>query len=190
MPTINHVYQPGLLFVPFGLADPEEIVRSRSRQLHAGIEYHQSGIDHVDLGADRVHLLDGSMLDYDVLVVASGSRLVPEETEGLTGPGWMEKVFTFYDLPGAAALAAKLATFEGGRLVVNVVDMPIKCPVAPLEFCFLADWYFHERGIRDRVTITYVTPARRRVHDADRIEGAGRDARRARDRAGHGVQHG
>ena len=154
----DHVYQPGLLFVPFGLAHPEEIVRSRSRQLHGGIEYHQSGIDHVDIGADRVYLLDGSVLDYDVLVVASGSRLVPEETEGLTGPGWMEKVFTFYDLPGAAALAAKLATFEGGRLVVNVVDMPIKCPVAPLEFCFLADWYFHERGIRDRVTITYVTP--------------------------------
>ena len=93
-----------------------------------------------------------------MLVIASGSRLVPEETEGLTGPGWMEKVFTFYDLSGATALAAKLLTFEAGHLVVNVVDMPIKCPVAPLEFCFLADWYFHERGVRDRVTITYVTP--------------------------------
>ena len=70
----------------------------------------------------------------------------------------MEKVFTFYTPEGAAALAAALATFDGGRLVVNVVDMPIKCPVAPLEFCFLADWYFHERGIRDRVELTYVTP--------------------------------
>jgi sulfide:quinone oxidoreductase len=70
----------------------------------------------------------------------------------------MERVFTFYDLEGAAALGARFATFEGGRLVVNVVDLPIKCPVAPLEFCFLADWYFHERGIRDLVDITYVTP--------------------------------
>ena len=153
-----HVYQPGLLFVPFGLAHPEEIVRPRSRQLHDGIDYLQSAIDRVDVESDRVHLADGSVLDYDVLVVATGSRLVPEETEGLTGPGWMERVFTFYDLPGAAALAAKLATFEAGRLAVNVVDMPIKCPVAPLEFCFLADWYFHERGIRDAVTISYVTP--------------------------------
>lgn len=154
----RHVYQPGLLFVPFGLADPEDIVRSRVRQLHDGIEYHQRAIHHVDVDADRVHLADGTVLQYDVLVVATGSRLVPEETEGLTGAGWMEKVFTFYDLPGATALAAKLAAFEGGRVVVNVIDMPIKCPVAPLEFCFLADWYFHERGIRDSVSITYVTP--------------------------------
>ena len=154
----QHVYQPGLLFVPFGLTHPEDIVRSRARQLHSGIDYRQCQIERVDLGADRVTLADGSMLDYDVLVVASGSRLVPEETEGLTGPGWMEKVFTFYDLAGATALETRLSAFEGGRLVVNVVDMPIKCPVAPLEFCFLADWFFHERGIRDQVTITYVTP--------------------------------
>ena len=78
--------------------------------------------------------------------------LAPEETEGLTGPGWMEKVFTFYTPEGAAALEGALAAFDGGRLVVNVVEMPIKCPVAPLEFCFLADWYFHERGIRDQVS--------------------------------------
>lgn len=154
----RHVYQPGLLFVPFGLAHPEDIVRPRGRQLHDGIEYRVVAIDRVDLGSDTVHLVDGARLEYDVLVVATGSRLVPEETEGLLGPAWMRSVFTFYDLTGAAALEAALARFDGGRLVVNVVDMPIKCPVAPLEFCFLADWYFHERGIRDRVDITYVTP--------------------------------
>ena len=154
----RHVYQPGLLFVPFGLAHPEDIVRPRGAQLHDGIVYHRSAVDRVDIGAQRVALADGTTLDYDVLVVASGSRLVPEETEGLAGPGWLEKVFTFYDLEGAAALGAALTEFDGGRLVVNVVDLPIKCPVAPLEFCFLADWYFHERGIRDRVDITYVTP--------------------------------
>jgi sulfide:quinone oxidoreductase len=153
-----HVYQPGLLFVPFGLTHPEDIVRPRSRQLHSGIGYVQSAIDHVDLEASEVHLENRSMLGYDVLVVATGAVLVPEETEGLTGPGWMDKVFTFYSPEGAAALGAALATFDGSRVVVNVIDMPIKCPVAPLEFCFLADWYFRERGIRDRVQLTYVTP--------------------------------
>jgi len=153
-----HVYQPGLLFVPFGLAHAEDIVRPRGRQFHHGIDYVKSAIDHVDLETNSVQLTDGSTLGYDVLVIASGAVLVPEETDGLVGPGWMEKVFTFYSPEGAAALGAALSRFDGGRLVVNVVDMPIKCPVAPLEFCFLADWYFCERGIRDEVQLTYVTP--------------------------------
>jgi sulfide:quinone oxidoreductase len=102
--------------------------------------------------------MDGVDLAYDVLIVATGAVLAPEETEGLTGPGWMEKVFTFYTPEGAAALEGALSTFDGGRVVVNIVEMPIKCPVAPLEFCFLADWYFHERGIRDRVELSFVTP--------------------------------
>lgn len=154
----RHVYQPGLLFVPFGLTQPEDIVRPRFRQLRRGIEHRQVAVDHVDLDAEQVHLADGSTLPYDVLIVASGSRLVPDETEGLTGPGWMEKVFTFYDLEGATALEPALAELDEGRLVVNVVDLPIKCPVAPLEFCFLTDWYLQERGVRDRVELTYVTP--------------------------------
>jgi sulfide:quinone oxidoreductase len=154
----RHVYQPGLLFVPFGLASADDIVRPRGRQLHRGIAYVNSAIDRVDLETNQVTLEDGTTFGYDVLVVATGAVLIPEETEGLTGAGWMDKVFTFYSLKGASALATALAAFDGGQLVVNVVDMPIKCPVAPLEFCFLADWYFHERGIRDQVQLTYVTP--------------------------------
>ena len=98
------------------------------------------------------------MLPYDVLVVASGARLQPEETEGLTGPGWNERAFTFYTPEGAAALHDALEHFQGGRLVVNLVDMPIKCPVAPLEFAFLADWYLRERDIRGRTELIYSTP--------------------------------
>jgi sulfide:quinone oxidoreductase len=154
----DHVYQPGLLFVPFGLTHPEDIIRPRGRQLRHGIEYRTIAVDHVDLVARTVHLADASQLSYDVLVVATGAVLAPEETEGLTGPGWMEKVFTFYTPEGASALRDRLTFFEGGRIVVNVVEMPIKCPVAPLEFCFLADWYFCELGIRDQVQLTYVTP--------------------------------
>jgi sulfide:quinone oxidoreductase len=153
-----HVYQPGLLFVPFGLAHADDIIRPRSKQLHDGIDYVRCDIDHVDIEDDCVELADGTTLDYDLLVVATGAVLLPNETEGLTGEGWRTTVNTFYDVEGAVSLAHALRAFDGGRLVVDVVDMPIKCPVAPLEFCFLADWYLHERGIRDRVQLTYVTP--------------------------------
>ena len=154
----KHVYQPGLLFVPFGLVRPETVVRSRRRQLRAGVEFHCSAVDHVDLENNTVLLADGTSLSYDALVVATGARLMPEETDGLLGPGWLEKVFSFYTLDAAVALRQALARFDSGRLVVGVMDMPIKCPVAPLEFSFLADWYFQKRGIRDKVELTYVTP--------------------------------
>ena len=153
-----HVYQPGLIFVPFGLADPDHLVRSRRRYLHRDVELVRDEIDRVDVPAREVHLGSGATLPYDVLIVASGTRLVPEETEGLTGPGWMERVFPFYTGEGATALRDALARFEGGRLVVDIVDMPIKCPVAPLEFAFLADWFLTEHGLRDRTELVYVTP--------------------------------
>jgi sulfide:quinone oxidoreductase len=153
----RHVYQPGLLFVPFGLAQADGIVRPRSAQLHDGIEFRLSEVGRVDTAANEVHLADGSVLPYDVLVVATGARLLPGETEGLTGPGWRERIFDFYSLDGAVALQDALRRFDAGRLVVNPVEMPIKCPVAPLEFCFLADWYLRRRGVRDDVELTYVT---------------------------------
>ncbi|HKI91672.1 MAG TPA: FAD/NAD(P)-binding oxidoreductase, partial [Gaiellaceae bacterium] len=153
-----HVYQPGLLFVPFGEADPEAIVRPRQAQLRGAIGYHQTGIEAVSLGEERVLLESGDSLPYDLLVVATGTRLLPGETEGMLGDHWNESVFTFYDLPGATALRDALARFEGGRLVVDIVDMPIKCPVAPIEFVFLADWFLRQRGVREQTTLTLATP--------------------------------
>ncbi len=154
----RHVYQPGLLFVPFGLAKPDSLVRSRAAQLRRGIGYHQAEIDRVVLAENQVELADGTVLPYDALVVATGVRLLPEETEGMLGDAWQKSVFTFYDLPGATALRGALDRFNGGRLVVDIVDMPIKCPVAPIEFTFLADWYLRQRGIREKTTLTLATP--------------------------------
>ena len=155
----DHWYQPGLLFVPFGRARPGKLVRSRARQLRPGIGYpHHSPVDHVDVGQRRVHLDDGSSLPYEVLVIATGAALLPGETEGLAGAMAQGKAFNFYEPAGAAALREALAWFDGGRIAINIVDMPIKCPVAPIEFAFLADWYFRRRGIRDRVELTLVTP--------------------------------
>ena len=153
----RHLYQPGLLFVPFGLTDPEKLVRSRRAQLHRGVDFRLADVERIETGEDTVYLAGGESIPYDVLVIATGASLLPGETEGLTGPGWQEKMFTFYTLEGATALRNALRSFDRGRLVVNLVDLPVKCPVAPLEFCFLADWHFRRRGIRDRIQIEYVT---------------------------------
>jgi sulfide:quinone oxidoreductase len=106
----------------------------------------------------QVVLTDGSVLEYDQLVIATGTTPRPDQTPGMTGSEWRRSIFDFYTLEGATALREALQLWEGGRLVVHITETPIKCPVAPLEFSFLADAWFRERGMRDRVEIVYVTP--------------------------------
>jgi sulfide:quinone oxidoreductase len=153
-----HVYQPGLLLLPFDQYKPDEIVRRRKNLLDPRVELKLGEIDRVDPAANAVSMKGGERFTYDVLVVATGSRILPEQTPGLTDAGWKETAFDFYTLEGALALRDALDRFQGGRFVVNVVEMPIKCPVAPLELLFLAEAYFTKRGMRDKVEIAYATP--------------------------------
>lgn len=154
----EHYYQPGFLFLPFGEMDERAIVKSRRAFLPSGVDFVEAEIDRVEAGENRVLLAGGEALDYDLLIVATGSTIVPTEVEGMAGEGWRKNVFDFYTFDGARALRDRLATWEGGKLVVHVTEMPIKCPVAPLEFAFLADSFFKRRGLREKVDITYVTP--------------------------------
>lgn len=153
----RHLYRPGLLHVPFGLVDPAALVRSRRAQLLDGIELRLADVERVDCAECAVRLAGGEALRYDALVIAAGCSLQPGETEGLTGPGWGERVLTFYTLDGAVALRDALARIDRGRIVVNPVELPIACPVAPLEFCFLADWYLHRRRVRHDVELVFAT---------------------------------
>jgi sulfide:quinone oxidoreductase len=154
----DHLYQPGLLLLPFGGYEPDQLVKPRKRFLPHGVELVLGEIDRVVADENRVVLCDGRELGYDQLVIASGTSPRPDQTPGMLGDEWRRNIFDFYSLDGAVALRDKLAGWGAGKLVVQIVDMPIKCPVAPLEFTFLADAFFHERGMRDKVEITYVTP--------------------------------
>lgn len=154
----DHLYQPGLLLVPFGQYRADDLVRPRTRLMPSGVKLDLGGAQRVDPVRRELVTGDGRILPYDLLILATGAELDFAGTEGLTGPGWRDSIFDFYTLEGARALAGALSRFKEGRLVLNVAEMPIKCPVAPLEFVFLADAYFTERGLRDRVELVYATP--------------------------------
>lgn len=155
----DHYYQPGLLFIPFGIYSHADVVKPRRDFLPRNVEFVLSDIELIEPDANRVILSkDNRVIHYDYLVVATGSRIEPSQTEGLLGDGWRQNIFDFYTPQGAVALSRFLKFWKGGRLVLNITEMPIKCPVAPLEFLFLADWFFHERGIRDNVDLTLATP--------------------------------
>jgi sulfide:quinone oxidoreductase len=154
----EHHYQPGYLFVPFGGYSHEQIVRSRHAFLPDGVDFVVASVDKVVPDESVVLLEGGRRLPYDQLVIATGTTPRPDQTPGMLGPEWRRSIFDFYTLEGAEALAEALKSFNGGRLVVHVTEMPIKCPVAPLEFTFLAEAWLRERGLRDRVELIYVTP--------------------------------
>lgn len=153
-----HYYQPGFLFIPFGFYSETDVIKPKSNFIPLGVNFVVSEIDRIDASTNKVFLADGKMLEYDILIIATGTKILPDETPGLKGELWHKEVFDFYTIEGAKALARFFKTWEGGNLVLNVAEMPIKCPVAPLEFVFYADSFFIERGIRNKVNITYATP--------------------------------
>lgn len=154
----QHYYQPGFLFIPFEMYTAADITRAKTDFLPKQVEYIQETIEFIEADKNRVKLHSGKILEYQVLVIATGTDIVPAEVDGLLDSGWGENAFDFYTIEGAQALAERLKDWKGGKLVVHIAEMPIKCPVAPLEFTFLADWYFTKKGFRDDVEISYVTP--------------------------------
>jgi sulfide:quinone oxidoreductase len=154
----EHYYQPGFLFMPFGIYSEEDVVKPKRKFIGAGVEYIQQAVERIEGEASKVHLDGGETLDYDVLIIATGTEPCPDETEGMTGADWRKRVHEFYTFEGARALRSALEKFQGGRMVVHICEMPIKCPVAPLEFAFLADSWLREKGIREKTEIIYVTP--------------------------------
>jgi len=155
----NHWYQPGYLFLPFGIYKPKDVVKPKHKFIPRGLDFVFSNIELIEPEHNRVTLAkEKKVIQYDYLVIATGADIHPEETEGLTNGGWRQNVFDFYTAEGATALGEFMKKWDGGRLVVNVVENPIKCPVAPLEFLLMADWYFTKRGIRNKVELIYATP--------------------------------
>jgi len=154
----EHHYQPGYLFIPFGGYQPDEVVKPKSQLISDGVELVMGEVDIVKPDESQVVLADGTEFEYDQLIIATGTHPRRDQTEGLDSDQYGISIHDFYTLEGATRLAEVLADWPGGRLVTNIVEMPIKCPVAPLEFVFLADAFFTERGIRDKVELVYVTP--------------------------------
>ncbi len=154
----THYYQPGFLFIPFGIYQRDDVIKPKNDFFPIGVQVIYSEIEKILPKENKVQLSNSRILNYDFLIVATGTRTAPEETPGLKDKLWHKEIFDFYTVEGAVALAGFFKTWQGGELVVNITELPYKCPVAPLEFVFYADAFFTERGLRDKVNITFVTP--------------------------------
>ena len=158
----KHMYQPGLLYVAFGEMMPDELYRDQASLLESSINFHVDPVEQFKLDENWVKTKSGKTYDYDILVIATGSRVMPNKTPGLS-----EGAHSFYTEKGAVELFKSLREFEGGKLAI-VVGVPHKCPIAPVEFTFALDQYFKDRGIRDKVEIKYHYPINR-IHSIENV---------------------
>lgn len=154
----THYYQPGFLFIPFGIYNRQDVTKPKGNFFPSHVKVIYQEVDRIEAEKNKVLLDDGTVLLYDFLIIATGTETRPDETPGLKGELWYKNIFDFYTIEGAVALQRFFRDWEGGKLVLNIAEMPFKCPVAPIEFVCLADAYFTEKGIRDKVDITFVTP--------------------------------
>ncbi len=154
--TGKHVYQPGFVYVAFEHQNPQKLVRDERKLLRKRVKLILGEAVKIDAEGKKVHLADGTVLEYDRLIVALGARLTPDEL-----PGYKETAHHFYSLDGASQLRKALEAFQGGKVVVTVASVPYKCPPAPSEAACQLDYYFTRRGIRDKVDIHFLSPLSR-----------------------------
>jgi len=151
-----HYYQPGFAFLAFGIYKGRECIKYKRDLIPKGVNFILDNVVAVD-SVNRKVEGEKDYYSYDWLIIATGCQIAPEEIEGIM-PDWYGNVYDFYTYQGATKLAKRLENFESGRVVVCISEYPFKCPIAPIEFALMADWFFTSKGIRGKIELEFVTP--------------------------------
>ena len=151
--TGEHVYQPGFMYIAMGNEKAEHLTRPEASLLDDRVQLEVGRVDRIDPAAGRIGLDGGREIAYDQLIVATGSRIVPEEIEHFD-----TEAHHFYGADAALRLRKALDAFTGGRIVIGIAGMPYKCPPAPLEVAFLIEDELRQRGLRAGSEMHYCSP--------------------------------
>ena len=158
----KHVYQPGWLYVAMGRMTPDELEREQASLLEPTIALHVDPVQTFALADRHVVTASGRTHEYDLLVIATGSRPVPEEI-----PGLKETAIHCYSAEDAMRFYDRLNGFTGGRILITV-GLPHKCPMIPLEVTFAMYDFIKDRGLLDKTEFYYTYPIGR-VHSLENV---------------------
>ena len=151
--TGRHTYQPGFMYIAMGGERAERLQRPERGLLDPRITLVVGEVERVDESSQLVRLIGGERVAYDHLVLAPGSRIVPEAIEHFE-----TEAHHFYTAEAALRLRHALDAFTGGRIVVGIAGMPYKCPPAPLEVAFLIEAELRQRGLREQAELHFCSP--------------------------------
>ena len=151
--TGQHTYQPGFMYIAVGGERADRLQRPERGLLDPRVSLVVGKVDKVDEEWRTVHLTDGQVVAYDYLVLATGSRIVPESIAHFD-----TEAHHFYTAEAALELRHALDAFTGGRIVIGIAGMPYKCPPAPLEVAFLIEAELRQRGLREASELHFCSP--------------------------------
>jgi sulfide:quinone oxidoreductase len=152
----KHTYQPGYMYIAMGHERPERLIRSERSLLDKNVDLVVDLVQKIDVEGSRVELASGEALHYDQLVIATGSRIVPETMESFD-----QEAHHFYTAAASAKLRKALDAFTGGKILIGIAGIPYKCPPAPLEVAFLIESEMRDRGLRDKTELQFLSPINR-----------------------------
>ncbi len=154
--TGQHAYQPGYMYIAMGNERPERLQRPERSLLDGNVDLVVDTVERIDPATALVELASGAKIHFDQLVIATGSRILPEAIESFE-----TEAYHFYSAEAAARLRKALDAFTGGKIVIAIAGIPYKCPPAPLEVAFLVEAELRERGLREKTQLTFLSPINR-----------------------------
>lgn len=149
---IQYEFTPSFPWLMLGWREPRQITRDLNRISRKGIEYINAEVTGID-PKNRLVRTSSKDLNYDYLVVSLGAELMPDAL-----PGFSESAYNLYEMNQVEKLRDALNKFSSGALTVLISSLPFKCPAAPYEAAFLADYHLRKKGVRSQVDLQLYTP--------------------------------
>ena len=153
----TYSFVPSNPWVAVGWRQPEEISVDLASVLgQREIALRPEGARRIHPRDNRVELNDGSFVDYDYLIVATGPDLAFDEIPGLGPQAHTQSVCQIDHAVQARAAFDRLVKAPG-PVVIGAVQ-GASCFGPAYEFAFILETALRNARVRDRVPMTFVTP--------------------------------
>lgn len=156
-PSENHYYQPFFTLVGAGASKLEDNLRSQESLMPEGVTLVNDAVTIFNPEENLVHMQSGAEMSYDYLVVTAGIQLDWNKVEGLKEAMGKNGVCSNFSAETVESTWEAMQNVKGGRAIFTQPGTPVKCAGAPQKIMYLADENFRRSGIRDNVTIEFIS---------------------------------
>ncbi|MGR5965421.1 FAD-dependent oxidoreductase [Bacillus cereus] len=156
-PAQTHYFQPLWTFAGAGIVKKEATMKKQSDLIPEGVHWIQRKVSEISPGENRLLLEDGTIITYEMLIVAAGIQIHWDHIKGLKESIGKNGVCSNYSYDYTDATWREIQQFKGGNAIFTHPNTPIKCGGAPQKIMYLAEEYFCRQGVREKSKIMFQT---------------------------------